>query len=326
MKRQEINKLIGEVERAMFESSIDFPQAGLPKEIWDKDGDSYVLKPSAESKIKSALKLYKDVDLEGLAKEIHVVGSLGTNQWQEDSDLDVHIVPAEDKIEGDPEALQRAVRQFYAGIKGDAARMVDKHPIEVYIQLNPTQEMVGDALYNMTTKEWHKGPTEVDKDFNPYDEYKGILDTIRDVVGDTDKAMGELKRDVIDYDVIKNAISKMPKETKAKLKETLQAKLAEIETDIEELMKDKKEWAERRKQSSVPTTPEQALDDLEYIKKWKDENAIFKFLNRYQYMRLIGDMEEMMKDGEGIDDDDVKKLKTMLGVDKTKGADDEQED
>jgi hypothetical protein len=305
------------IDQEAYESSVDFAQEDLPKDIWDKNTDgNYKIKSDIEGKIRQALKAYKDVDLEDIAQSIHIVGSLGTNQWTKDADLDVHIIPDLEKI-SDPEALQRSIKKWYR----ENAESVGGHKIEVYLQLNPAQEMVGDALYELGTHTWLKGPTTVPQDFNPYDEFKGILDTIDSVVGETDKVMGELKRDVIDYDTIKQAISKMPKETKEKLKVSLEAKLQEIEASIEELMKHKKEWLERRKQSSVPTTPNQALDDLEYIKKWKDENATFKFLNRYDYLRLITDMEEMLKSDGGIDPQEVDKIKDMLGVMNSGGVD-----
>jgi hypothetical protein len=318
MIAEDIRIVIDRVMERMNESSIDFPQGDLPEDIWDKEEDgSYRVRKDVEKTIRKALDQYPKVKLQDIAKEIHLVGSMGTNQWQDDSDLDVHIIPDLGKID-DAEALQKDIKKFYM----DSDNMIGKHKLEVYLQLNPMQEYVGDALYDLNTHEWKKGPTKVGRDFNPYEEYSEIIDTIGSVVGDTDKTLGSLKRKVIDYDVIKGAIKNMPKETKEKLKQALEAKEQEIENDIEKLMADKKEWIQRRKESSVPTTPEQALDDIEYVKKWKDENATFKFLHRYQYLRLINDMELMMKEDGGIDDDDVKDLKKMLGVKNTKGADD----
>ena len=298
------------IESEADESSIDFAREDLPKEIWDKNEDGeYTIKKDVEDAVRRALDSYKSVKLADIAKELHIVGSLGTNQWTEDSDLDVHIIPELSKV-SDPETLQKDIKKWYK----ENEQKIGNHRIEVHLQLHPTQEMVGDALYNLDTHKWEKGPTQVDPAFNPYDEYKGILDTIGGVVGETDEILGELRRDVIDYDVIKAAVGKMPPETKEKLKTALEAKLKEIETGIEELTANKQEWIDRRKSSSLPTTPEQALEDLDYIKNWKDENATFKFLNRYQYMRLINDMEAMMKSDGGIDPQEVGKIKNMLGV------------
>lgn len=316
------------------DSAIDFPQEDLPEELWNKDG-KHTLKDAVKSKIFKVIEAYPKVNLREVAKEIYLVGSSGTNQWQDNSDIDIHVIPDEAKLkevikkaddkgyyadEDNMQGIQKEIKDWYD--EADIDKMVGKHEIEVFLQLNSSQELIADAAYDLNKDAWVRGPKEVGQDFNPYDEYKDILDTVSSVVGDTDQTLGELKRDVIDYEVIKQAIGKMPKETKDKLKAALEAKLQEIEASIEELIKDKKEWVEQRKQASSPATPEQALKDVEYAKTWHDENVLFKFLNRYQYLRLINDLKDMIEDGEGIEDEDVKKLKDMLGVMNTKGADD----
>ena len=305
MTRNDLRTLV-----SLLESSIDFPREDLPAELWDKQGETYVLKSEIKSKLFTALDAYAGINLRDIAKELHLVGSTGTNQWTETSDIDVHVIPDTNKIPGDQETLQRDIKHWYK--KQDIK--IGEHKIEVYLQLNPTQEYVGDTLYDLMKDEWVKGPKKVDKNFNPYEEFSDVIATIRDVVGETDKLMGELKRDVIDYDVIKTAVKSMNPETQGKLKTALQGKLQQIETDIQELMKDKKEWIEMRKNSSTPATPEQALKDVDYVKKWHDENAVFKFLSRYQYMRLIQDMEDMLSDDGKIDAEEVAQIQNMLGV------------
>jgi hypothetical protein len=296
-------------------------------DIWGKNEDgSYVMKKDVESQIRNAIDKYPELKLSDIAKEIRVTGSMGTTQWTEDSDLDVHIIPDLDKLEqmtaessSAAANIQKDIKRWNRDNKEDESMHIGKHKMEIFLQLNPAQEYVGDTIYNLDTHEWQKGPTKVGQEFNPYEEYKGIIDTISSVAGDADKTIGELKRDVIDYDTIKQAISRMPEDIKEKLKLALADKLKEIEADIEELMKDKKEWIDKRKGSSSPATPEQALQDVDYVKRWKDENITFKFLNRYQYMRLINDMEDMKVEGGGIDDQEVKDIGKMLGVFGMKG-------
>jgi len=58
---------------------------------------------------------------------------------------------------------------------------------------------------------------------------------------------------------------------------------------------------------------EQALKDVEYMKKWNDDNATFKFINRYKYLKTIGDLKDLLAD-EKITPDEVDKIKSIMGV------------
>jgi len=149
-------------------------------------------------------------------------------------------------------------------------------------------------------------------DYDPYEEFGNILDDVKAEAKNADLLFGELKRDVIDYGVIKKAVSGMSKEEKNNLLTRSQEKLKEIEDDISKLMSTKQGWIDMRKAASTPTSPQQALDDIELAKKWKDKNALFKFLDRYNYMRLIKDLEAMMED-DSINPEEVEIIQGLLG-------------
>jgi len=80
------------------ESSIDFPQEDLDLSVWDKEDDSYTLREDVKKKILAVLEKYPDVPLLEIAKEIRIVGSIATNQFLPESDLDIHIVPDMEKL------------------------------------------------------------------------------------------------------------------------------------------------------------------------------------------------------------------------------------
>jgi len=80
------------------ESSIDFPQESLDLAIWDKKDNTYTLREDVKNKILNILKKYPDIPLLEIAKEIHIVGSLCTNQFLPESDLDIHIIPDMEKL------------------------------------------------------------------------------------------------------------------------------------------------------------------------------------------------------------------------------------
>jgi hypothetical protein len=297
--------------RIIKEATIDFPQEGLPPGIWDEKDGEYTLKKKVKSDIFKSLRKYPDLDLIDMSKELHFIGSAGTNMWDDASDVDVHVVVNHDlPKDKTPDAWQKDVREYY---KDNPQHTVGR-TLEFYMQLHPTQEFMADAVYDLETDKWIKGPKIVPMDYDPYEKFDHVLADIKDTVGEADELLGELKRDVIDYKTIKDAVSRMPKDVKKKLKDKLSQKLNDIEADIEELLKTKEEWILMRKHASIPKTPEQALKDVEYARRWNDQNALFKFLDRYQYMQIISDLEKMLEDDEGVTDKDVGEIEDLLGV------------
>jgi len=300
------------VKSDVMESIIDYPRPNLSPEIWDKVDDSYRLRDDVKQKIVSSLEKYPNVQLMGIGSEYHITGSIGTNQYSDDADIDIHIIP----IEGSEYAntsFQRDVFKWFKRNRDDIDAYVGSHPIEVYVQLNPAQEYLSDAVYEFMEDRWIKGPTIAPPEFDPYEEYKDLMDDIRSESEEADKMLGELKRDTIDYEIIRSAVEGMTIEQKKALESKLKSKIQEIQYDIEELLKLKKDWTDARKLSSQPSTPEEALQDVELTKTWRDKNATFKFLNRYNYMRMISDLEKMIEDDK-LSREEVSVIGGMLGI------------
>jgi ACT domain-containing protein len=296
------------------ESIIDFPLDGLSPEIWIEHNGKYSLLPNVKKKILLTLQKYPKFSLLAIpGAAYHITGSIGTNQYQEDSDIDVHIIP----IIGsnyDDEGVQKDVFIWFNEFREEIEGYVGRHPIEVYIQLNPNQEYLSEAVYDLVSDTWLKGPTITPIEFDPYEEFSDILDDIQEETGKADVLLGELRRDVIDYTVIREYVKKnLPIPVKQNLLVRLQSRLEEIEQDVKDLFTLRGEWVRDRNLSSQPTTVEQALSDIEMAKTWRDKNALFKFLNRYNYLKLIGDLETMIADEE-ISDRDVNIIRRMIGV------------
>ena len=277
----------------VLESIIDFPQRDLDSQIWAKTPDGqYVLREDVKKAIMDYIKSYPDFNLLDAIKELHIVGSITTNLYGDTADIDVHIVPDESKIPGDKEEFAKKVKKW----SHRNPVYIGKHPIELYVQLNPYQDLLSDGCYDVLKDTWIKGPRIVDLDYNPYQVFKDVMDKVREYARQADIDLGELKRDVIDYQVIKNALSRLPTEYKEQLKAELEGKLQEIEDDIRQLLRDKKLWVELRHQASQPKSPGEALEDVLASKRWQDANATFKFLDRYGYIKLITMLEELLED------------------------------
>lgn len=292
------------------ESSIDYPREDLDKSLWSKDGDSYILKPEAKEKILDILKQYQEQNLIEIADKIRIVGSITGNQYTDDADIDIHIVPEviKDWSEFEVDKVKKWFRDNLESIDG----YIEQHPIEVYIQTNPAQDLMSIGVYNILEDEWEKEPTVVPLDFDPYENFSDIFDELRNLVDDADSIIGELRRDIIDYDTIKEAINRLPRESQQKLLEHLKEKLEEIEQDIDNLYTERGKWVKLRQDASKPTTPEQALKDVKLTKEWEDTNATFKFINRYHYLKVIDELEAMLDDNH-ISDDEIDRIKDIIG-------------
>ena len=208
-----------------------------------------------------------------------------------------------------PEEFQKDVFRFFR--RDENIVYVGEHNIEVFVQYNARQELLSEAVYDLLKDTWIKGPKIVPESYDPAEDFSDIFDDIRAQAGKADKELGELRRDIIDYDTITGAIKGMSGETQKRLVVKLQAKLSEIEADITDLKKTKLSWITLRRNSSLPVSEEEALEDIDLAKRWRDANATFKYLSRYRYMRIITVLEKLLSDNK-IEPDEIDIMKSVM--------------
>lgn len=82
----------GVAESIKKESTIDYPVSeGLCPEVWDRTESGYVIKEDIKQKATELVdKLLAHYKVE--AKGVNVVGSICSNQYTDDADIDVHIL------------------------------------------------------------------------------------------------------------------------------------------------------------------------------------------------------------------------------------------
>jgi len=298
--------------REVDESIIDYPRETLSPDIWVPVDSGYVLDSKAKNIIIATLKKYPEFDLATIGVEYHITGSICTNQYTEDTDVDVHIV-MDEKSPHANEDVQKNVFRWFNEYRDEIGGYIAEHPIEVYLQMNPAQEYLSDGVYDILNDKWLKGPGIVPMDFDPYDEYGHLIDIVREEAKRADIELGELRRDVRDYVELRDYIARMPLSNKKKLLLRLHDKLNEIESDIETLYDIRGEWTKARNLASQPKTVEQALEDAELAKTWRDKNAVFKFLGRYHYLKVLGDLYDMIEDEE-LTDEEISRIGTLVGM------------
>ena len=286
------------------ESLVDFPRTELDKDIWvQEDGDDYTLRKDVELQILEYLSSCPEEDLNLITKDLHIVGSIGTNLYLPETDIDVHIIPRDEVIPDNEEAIG----DWTWGVKkwGDANPIfIGEHPVEIFIQTHEGGDLLSDGCYDVFTKEWLVGPKIYPMGYNPYSELSDLADEVRKYAQEADLDLGELKRDVIDYDTIKSVLEQLPAKHKEKLKVSLQSKLGEMEDDIRALLKDKKDWVDMRQASSSPDVVGGLSKEDKALKR-READTVYKFLGRYQYREVISSLEKMLQDDSKITDDEV---------------------
>ena len=306
------------LEDILTDSNIDYPRKDLDPAVWNRNGNTYILRPEVKNKILDVIKQYPDdlIDMAASGESgatVHIVGSICTNTFLDDCDIDVHIVISEDSnFHGDLE-FQSKVMDWFNLIRDEIGGYIEKHPIEVFTQFDPNQDYMSDGVYNLIPDEWLVGPKIEPLTYDPYQDYSHIANDLRNSVEDADKLIGELKRDVIDYDMVKQAMDNLAPDQQGIFLARLKSKLEEIEKDIEDLYGKRREWVDMRRQASKPSTPEEAQNDVELVRKWNDTNAVFKFISRYQYFRVIKDLEKLLADGV-VEPNEIDIIKGIVGV------------
>ena len=96
MSLKKIKNIIG----GLNESSIDFPHEKPSEDVWlFKDSGDYVLRKDVKNKIFRALRAYPYYNLIELVRDIYIIGSITSNIYDDESDIDIHIIPNVDQIE-----------------------------------------------------------------------------------------------------------------------------------------------------------------------------------------------------------------------------------
>ena len=152
------------------ESTIDYPVSeGLCPEVWDRIDNGYVIKEDIKQKVTELVdKLLARYHIE--AKGVNVVGSICSNQYTDDADIDIHILvglPLETS-----EKLNNLRKLESDKIFQDDYLFIGLHPLEFYFQPNLYVDMGSCGCYDLMNDKWLSGPQLVDLEFDPYEEYE----------------------------------------------------------------------------------------------------------------------------------------------------------
>ena len=280
------------------ESVIDFPKDTLCPDVWEKVvaadgmGEVWQLKHDVKDKV---LKIWKHVCPN--AKVVHITGSITSNSYAENADIDVHFLDANvtfnDNIQ--LEQFQKEVRDRYQ------KTYIGKHPIEVYYQDNKFQDYMSVGCYDVLNDRWLVGPELTDQTFNPYSEYYAEVHA-------KSEALAQQIRNMI-FSIYEIAVV-LKKNIGTEFQQNVRQILA---TRLEEARKLYDSIRQSRKVYSSPTSAEEALR-WRSSRKWKIADASFKLFDKYGYTAIL---KQFIQDAElmsSTNDVDVEVVEDILST------------
>jgi hypothetical protein len=295
----------------MKESIIDIPRRTYAPGVFDEaDTSNPKIKPSVKKLIDDQL---KDFEKEYTILKVGLIGSILTKRYRNDADLDINVLFDVPKEKQEEERV-RLSKQFLSVSNPDNIQGKEipgtKHPINFYFltskETYDDQEKKADAVFDIENNKFIKRPDEFVFDPSLY------VKEFEKKVQELDVIKGELKRDIIDYDELKEL---NPNDV-LELQDKINDKLEEIENDIEDVIKvgDTVD-AERRAAFDTDMSP----DEIKQfgIKNRLPKNVVYKLLEKYHYLTFYKKCKKILDDGI-VTDAEINSLKEAITLDKVK--------
>ena len=278
------------------ESIIDIPrQRYAPGVFDDADTNNPKLKKVVVDMILDQIDKFQETYP---VKKYSLIGSILTKRYRDDADLDINVlfdVPEEDR--------ETARKELASSLKDINGKLVPgtKHPVNYYVitdpELKKKNDAMADGVYDIDENEFIRRPTE--DTFDPEKYEADFQKKVREI----DVVKGELARDLVDYEELKS----LSTDDVLNLQDRIDKKLDEIEDSIEVLV-DIGDDVVKQRQSAFndDMTPDEIR---EFGKKHKlPKNIIYKYLEKYHYLKMYKKLKDILEDGK-VTDDEIKDLK-----------------
>ena len=284
------------------ESIIDIPRRRYAPGIFDDaDTNNPKLKKVVVDMILDQIDKFQETYP---VKKYSLIGSILTKRYRDDADLDINVlfdVPEEDR--------EKARKELASSLKDINGKLVPgtKHPVNYYVitdpELKKKNDAMADGVYDIDENEFIRRPTE--DTFDPEKYEADFQKKVREI----DVVKGELARDLVDYEELKS----LSTDDVLNLQDRIDKKLEEIEDSIEVLV-DIGDDVVKQRQSAFndDMTPDEIR---EFGKKHKlPKNIIYKYLEKYHYLKMYKTLKDILEDGKVTDDeiDDIKKQKRSI--------------
>src|SRR5210317_402769 len=279
------------------ESIIDIPRKTYARPVFDNaDTPNPILKESVRKQILDGIKTFEKF---GKVVKYTLIGSILTKQYRADADLDINILFDIPGSQEEQEKVHDEIREYQGEINGQVIPGT-QHPINFFSIIDPAtfskaREMA-DGTFDIDKNEFIRKP-----DPGTFEPEKYVAD-FQKRVSEIDVVKGELVRDMIDYEELKDLTSKDIEN----LSGLVAKKLDEIKSSLNTLIDiGDKTIADRKDAFSKDMSPDEIRKFG--VKNRLPKNVIYKMLEKYHYLKFFKKLKEIMEDGK-ISPDELKSL------------------
>ncbi len=292
----------------IIESVLDFKRKDLPKAIWDESGGDYILNDALRQHILSSVEGILSSDK---YEKIAIVGSIASHYYNDKTDVDVHIVPAEGLSEEERDGIQDRLDEIsFRDFQGTT------HPVNFYMHSTEDRDFHADAIYDVQNGEWLK------REKLEHANIRDYYDHFRELINEVDLGKAELRRGLIDYEFLRDALPKadpaVVSEIEGEINETLDRINAEIDEILNtyEIAKDERTEALRREfEDGIESDLGGTLQKFQTA-SLLPENVLYKLLERYGYKEFFRTLKEFHKENDEVDSPgDVEELQDIVQED-----------
>jgi len=270
------------------ESIIDIPRTTYAKPVFDKaDTDSPILKPSVRKQVLDGIKTFEKF---GKVVKYTLIGSILTKQYRDDADLDINILFDIPGSKAEQEKVHDQIREYQGTINGKTIPGT-KHPINYFSIIDPVTfskaRDMADGTFDIDKNTFIKRPEP-----GKFEPEKYVTD-FQKRVSEIDVVKGELERDMIDYEELKQ----LGKDDIQNLNKLVSSKLDEITDSINTLIDiGDKTIADRKDAFAKDMSPDEIRKFG--VKNRLPKNVIYKMLEKYHYLKFFKKLTEIMEDGK----------------------------
>jgi predicted nucleotidyltransferase len=273
------------------ESIIDIPRRTFAPAVFDDaDTKNPKIKPSVKKLIDEQI---KEFEKEYPVLKVSLIGSILTKRYRNDADLDFNVLFDVPKEKQEEERVR--LSQQYLSAKNPnniQGKLIpgSKHPINYYFitdqKTYDDQNKKADAVFDIETNKFIKRPDDFVFDPSLY------VREFERKVQELDVVKGELKRDIIDY----NELKELTPNDVLNLQEKIKDKLEEIEDSLEDIVRigDGVD-TERRAAFDKDMSPDQIR--TYGVKNRLPKNVIYKMLEKYHYLKFYKKCKKILEDG-----------------------------
>lgn len=291
-------------------SILDYQQNSLCPEIWRPD---LSLKEGVKGFLKASIVgFFEAIDIKGYSrfvKDVWIGSSLATYFYTEDSDLDIKIIIDIERFKLENEVTSEVLDDEILSSLIDLGRNSfwltqfipgTEHPLDAYFYSTKEVEFVNllkyDSLYSLDDDTWIKKPEKIEGIVSPSYVLNYAKDKAQQFLSKVVNDIEQVRRDSIDFLLLKEFMKTLPKDELKKLYVDFEIALDKVNSSVEEVVEDRDLLKNLRTRAFSKVDIKNDLERLMKSFNYSDENLVFKVMQRYGYMRILSEIDNLFAD------------------------------